>query len=159
MNTTDIHLFETGSGGDFAIVNNDLLMGESLYQQIYLALFGGNIEASTKPSYLASEERFDYWGNSLIWKDAKAKQFNSETERTLGNVALNSSGRLSILQAANNDLDYLKGVVDFTVEVGIESVSRISITVSFGEKTNQQDKVLQMVWNNSKNEVIINKLI
>ena len=159
MNTTDIHLFETGSGGDFAIVNNDLLMGESLYQQIYLALFGGNIQASTKPSYLASEERFDYWGNSLIWKDVKTKQFNSETERTLGNVALNSSGRLSILQAVNNDLDYLKGVVDFTVEVGIESVSRISITVSFSEKTNQQDKVLQMVWNNSKNEVIITKLI
>lgn len=159
MNTTDIHLFETGNGGDFAIINNDLLMGESLYQQIYLALFGGNIEASTKPSYLASEERFDYWGNSLIWKDAKTKQFNSETERTLGNVALNSSGRLSILQAVNNDLDYLKGVVDFTVEVGIESVSRISITVSFSEKTNQQDKVLQMVWNNSKNEVIITKLI
>ena len=159
MNTTDIHLFETGSGGDFAIVNEDLLMGESLYQQIYLALFGGNIEASTKPSYLASEERFDYWGNSLIWKDAKTKQFNSETERTLGNVALNSSGRLSILQAVNNDLDYLKGVVDFTVEVGIESVSRISITVSFSEKTNQQDKVLQMVWNNSKNEVIITKII
>ncbi len=159
MNTTDIHLFETGSGGDFAIVNNDLLMGESLYQQIYLALFGGNIQASTKPSYLESEERFDYWGNSLIWKDVKTKQFNSETERTLGNVALNSSGRLSILQAVNNDLDYLKGVVDFVVEVGIESVSRISITVSFSEKTNQQDKVLQMVWNNSKNEVIINKMI
>lgn len=159
MNTTDIHLFETGSGGDFAIVNNDLLMGESLYQQIYLALFGGNIQASTKPSYLESEERFDYWGNTLIWKDVKTKQFNSETERTLGNVALNSSGRLSILQAVNNDLDYLKGVVDFTVEVGIESVSRISITVSFSEKTNQQDKVLQMVWDNSKNEVIITKLI
>ena len=159
MNTTDIHLFETGSGGDFAIVNNDLLMGESLYQQIYLALFGGNIQASTKPSYLASEERFDYWGNSLIWKDVKTKQFNSETERTLGNIALNSSGRLSILQAVNNDLDYLKGVVDFTVEVGIDSVSRISITVNFKEKTNQQDKVLQMVWNNSKNEVIITKLI
>jgi len=159
MNTTDIHLFETGSGGDFAIVNNDLLMGESLYQQIYLALFGGNIQASTKQSYLESEERSDYWGNSLIWKDVKTKQFNSETERTLGNVALNSSGRLSILQAVNNDLDYLKGVVDFTVEVGIDSVSRISITVNFKEKTNQQDKVLQMVWNNSKNEVIITKLI
>lgn len=159
MNTTDIHLFEIGSGGDFAIVNNDLLMGESLYQQIYLALFGGNIQASTKPSYLASEERFDYWGNSLIWKDVKTKQFNSKTERTLGNVALNSSGRLSILQAVNNDLDYLKGVVDFVVEVGIESVSRISITVNFSEKTNQQDKVLQMVWNNSKNEVIITKFI
>jgi len=159
MNTTDIHLFETGSGGDFAILNNDLLMGESLYQQIYLALFGGNSQASTKPSYVESEERFDYWGNSLIWKDAKTKQFNAETERTLRNIVLNSSGRLSLLQAINNDLDYLKGVVDFTVEVGIESLSRISITVNFSEKTNQQNKTLQLVWDNSKNEVIINKII
>ena len=88
MNTTDIHLFETGSGGDFAIVNEDLLMGESLYQQIYLALFGGNIEASTKQSYLESEERFDYWGNSLIWNTTKTKQFNSETERIIQNTTL-----------------------------------------------------------------------
>ena len=159
MKTTDIHLFEDGSGGDFAILNDDLLMAETLYQQIYLALFGGNIEASTKVSYLESEERFDYWGNSLIWSDSKTKQFNSETERILGNVALNSSGRLSILQAVNTDLDYLKGVVNFTVEVAILNVSRLSITVSFTEKTNQQDRLLQMVWDNSKNEIIINKII
>jgi len=72
---------------------------------------------------------------------------------------LNSSGRLSILQAVTNDLDYLKGVVDFTVEVGIESLSKISISVNFSEKTNQQNKTLQLVWDNSKNEVIINKII
>jgi phage gp46-like protein len=159
MNTTDIHLFETGSGGDFAILNNDLLMAETLYQQIYLALFGGNIEANTKSSYLESEERFDYWGNSLIWNDAKTKQFNSETERVLSNVALNSSGRLSIIQAVNKDLDYLKNVIDFTVEVVIENVSSLSISVSFSGKTNQQNRLLQMVWDNSKKEVIINKII
>lgn len=159
MNTTDIILFETGSGGDFAIVNDDLLMGESLYEQVYLALFGGNIKASTKVSYLESEERFDYWGNGLVWNDEKTKQFNSETERTLGQVALNSAGRLAVLQAVNSDLEYLKGVASFTADVSIESVSRVSITVAFSEKTNQQDKVLQMVWDNLKNEVIINRLI
>jgi len=159
MNTTDIHLFETGSGGDFAIVNDDLLMGESLYQQIYLALFGGNIEASTKQSYLESEERFDYWGNSLIWNTTKTKQFNSETERIIQNTTLNSSGRLTILQAARNDLEYLKGVINLSVEATIESTNKIRITVSFSEKTNQQDKVLQMVYNNAKNEVIIEKII
>lgn len=159
MNTNDIHLFETGSGGDFAIVNEDLLMGESLYQQIYLALFGGNIEASTKQSYLESEERFDYWGNTLIWNTTKTKQFNSETERIIQNTTLNSSGRLTILQAARNDLEYLKGVVNLTVDATIESTNKIRITVSFSEKTNQQDKVLQMVYNNAKNEVIIEKII
>lgn len=159
MNTTDIHLFETGSGGDFAILNNDLLMSETLYQQIYLALFGGNIEASTKASYLESEERFDYWGNSLIWNDSKTKQFNSETERVLGSVALNSSSRLSIIQAVNKDLDYLKSVIDYSIEVAIENVSSLSISVSFSGKTNQQNRLLQMVWNNLKKEVIINKII
>ncbi len=159
MNTTDISLFESGSGGDFAILNDDLLMGESLYQQIYLALFGGNIEASTKGSYLAGEERFDYWGNSLIWKDAQTKQFNSDTERAIQNNALNSSGRLAIIQAANKDLNYLNNVINFKVDVSILSVNRLGIIVSFGAKTNQQDKVLQMVYDNAKQEVIIEKII
>lgn len=159
MNTTDILLYETGSGGDFAIVNNDLLMGESLYQQIMLALFGGNIQASTKQFYLETEERFDYWGNSLIWKDVKTKQFNSETERTIQTIALNSSGRLTLIQAVEQDLNYLKSVADIEVEVEIVGSSKTRIIVSFSEKTNQQDKLLQLVYDNAKNEVIIEKII
>lgn len=159
MNTTDILLYESGDGGDFAIVNNDLLMGESLYQQILLALFGGNIEASTKASYLETEDRFDYWGNSLIWKDVKTKQFNSETERTIRSIALNSSGRLTLIQAVNQDLDYLKTVADIEIEVQIVDNSRLRIIVTFSEKTNQQDKLLQLVYDNAKGEVIIEKII
>lgn len=159
MNTTDIQLYETGSGGDFAIVNNDLLMGESLYQQIMLALFGGNIQASTKQFYLETEERFDYWGNSLIWKDVKSKQFNSETERTIRTIALNSSGRLALIQAVEQDLNYLKSVADITIEVEIIGSSQTRIIVTFSEKTNQQDKLLQLVYDNAKGEVIIEKII
>lgn len=159
MNTTDILLAETGDGGDFAILNNDLLLGESLYQQIYLALFGGNIEASTKASYLESEERFDYWGNSLVWNDVKTKQFNSETERTLQNVALNSSGRLKIIQSVNKDLEYLKDVVNLTVDASILSVNKLRIIIEFTQLSNQQDKVLQLVYDNAKGELIIEKTI
>lgn len=159
METTDIALYETGSGGDFAIENNDLLMAETLYQQIYLALFGGNPQASTKQAYLATEDRFDYWGNSLIWKDVKTKQFNSQTERTILETALNSSGRLAIVQAVNQDLEYLKAVIDLSVEVELLSTNKLRIIVSFRGKTNQQDKVLQLVYDNAKNEVIIEKII
>lgn len=159
METTDINLFETGASGDFSIVNDDLLMGETLYQQIYLALFGGNIEASTKDAYLQSEERFDYWGNGLVWKTQKSVQFNSETERTIQNTTLNSSGRLSIIQAVNNDLEYLKTLINFNVEVQIERHDWLRIIVSFSAKSNQQDKVLQMVYDNAKKEVIIEKII
>lgn len=159
METTDLSLFETGSGGDFAVIDNDLLMGESLYQQIYIALFGGNIEASTKSVYLDSEERFDYWGNTLIWKDEKTKQFNSETERAIQNNALNSSGRLNILQAVNVDLEYLKTIINFEADVSILSRDNLRITVSFTEKTNQQNKALQLIYDNAKKEVIIEKII
>ena len=159
METTDILLYETGASGDFFIENGDLLMGESLYQQIFLALFGGNIEASTKDEYLESEERFDYWGNVLIWKKEKSKQFNSETERTIQENVLNSQGRLAILRAVNEDLTYLKTIINYTVDVIISGRDNLKIIVSFTEKSNQQDKVLQMVYNNAKNEVIIEKLI
>ena len=159
MNTTDILLYETGAGGDFAIIDDDLAMGESLYQQIFLAMFGGNIEASTKTNYLATEERFDYWGNSLVWKDEKTKQFNSETERTIQNNALNSSGRLSILRAVNIDLEYLKSILDFTTDVQITGRDNLRIVVNFSQKTNQQDRVLQIVYDNAKKEVIIEKTI
>lgn len=159
METTDILLFETGSGGDFAIVDNDLLMGESLYQQIYLALFGGNIEASTKDAYLQSEDRFDYWANSLLWKNQSTKQFNSQTERTIQNNALNSSGRLKIVQAVNVDLEYLNTIINFSVQVEITSLDKLRIVVNFSEKSNQQDRVLQLVYDNAKKEVIIEKTI
>lgn len=159
MNTTDILLYETGQGGDFAIIEDDLAMGESLYQQVFLALFGGNIEASTKATYFETEDRFDYWGNSLVWKDEKTKQFNSETERTIQNNALNSSGRLAILRAVNIDLDYLKSMLNYSVEVQILQRDKLRIIVNFSQKTNQQDRALQIVYDNAKNEVIIEKII
>lgn len=159
MNTTDILLYETGQGGDFAIIEDDLSMGESLYQQIFLALFGGNIEASTKINYLETEERFDYWGNSLIWKTEISKQFNSQTERTIQNTTLNSSGRLTILRAVNVDLDYLKSILNFTADVQILGRDNLRIIVQFSEKTNQQDRVLQIIYDNAKKEVLIEKTI
>lgn len=159
MLTKDILLRETGSGGDFAILSNDLVLGDVLYQQFYLALFGGNLKASTKKTYLDNEERFDYWGNSLVWPTNKARQFNSETERILQNVVLNSSGRLAIIKAVKTDLAYLESVINFDVEVNLLNQNKISIIINFTGKKNQQDKSLQFVFDNSKNEVIIEQIL
>lgn len=159
MNTKDISLFEEGSGGDFAVVNNDLLIGESLFQQMFLAMFGGNVEESTKQFYLENEERFDYWGNTLIWKETKTKQFNSETERTIKNVVLNSSGRIRILQAIQTDLEYLQPTANITADVQILDRSQIRIIINLQEKTNQQDKLMQILYDNAKGEVIIEEVI
>ena len=44
MSTKDINIFESGSGGEMRILNSDLLMAETIYQTIYLALYGGNVD-------------------------------------------------------------------------------------------------------------------
>jgi len=159
MDTKDILLYESGSGGEMSIASNDLVMGENLYQQVYLALFGGNVEANTKPDILLNEERFDWWGNTLFFKDKPTRQFNSNTERTLLQVVLNSYGRLQLIQAIINDLTYLSELLNSTVDVEFFNTNKIRIIVMFSPKTNQENKVLQLVYDNAKNELIIEKII
>lgn len=141
-------IYETGSGGDYAIS-----MQDELFQQFYIAMFGGNIEQNTKSQYLENEERSDYWGNSLIFRTQQGKQFNSNTERVLRDVVLNSQGRLKILNAVNQDLDYLKKIGNFTVEVYFEGVNRISIEI----KMNNTKSLF--IFDNAKKELIIEKRI
>jgi hypothetical protein len=159
MNTKDILLYESGDGGEMAVLNNDLELSETLYQQVYLALFGGQLEANTRTDYLPSEERFDWWGNSLFFAETPNIQFNSNTERVLDSVALNSSGRLAIIQAVNDDISYLTELLNYTIDVEIFDTNKVRIIVRFNPKTNQEDKVLQLVYDNAKKELIIEKVI
>jgi hypothetical protein len=159
MITKDVLIFESGDGGELAIENQDLVFVETLYQQIYLALFGGNVEQVTKTNYLFNEQRFDYWGNSLFFADAPSLQFNSNTEKTLQNIALNSSGRLELIRAVESDLQYLNELLNYTVDVLFFEVNKIKIIVNFVSKDNQENKVLQLIYDNAKNELIIEKTI
>ena len=159
MITKDVLIFESGDGGELAIENQDLVFVESLYQQIYLALFGGNVEQVTKTNYLFNEQRFDYWGKSLFFADAPSLQFNSNTEKTLQNIALNSSGRLELIRAVESDLQYLNELLNYTVDVLFFEVNKIKIIVNFASKDNQENKVLQLIYDNAKNELIIEKTI
>jgi hypothetical protein len=159
MITKDVLIFESGDGGELTIENQDLVFVETLYQQIYLALFGGNVEQVTKTNYLFNEQRFDYWGNSLFFADAPSLQFNSNTEKTLQNIALNSSGRLELIRAVESDLQYLNELLNYTVDVLFFEVNKIKIIVNFVSKDNQENKVLQLIYDNAKNELIIEKTI
>lgn len=159
MITKDISIYESGDGGELVIDSNDLLLQESLYSQIYLALFGGNVEQNTKRDYLANEIRYDYWANALLWKDETSKQFNSNTERLLEQIVLNSSGRLEMIMAVESDLEYLSELLTSSVEVEFPENDHIRIIVNFIPKENQENKVLQLVYDNAKNELIIEKII
>jgi hypothetical protein len=157
--TKDITIYETGSGGDIAIINNDIALSETLYQQAYLALFGGNVEADTLGNELPGQLRYDWWGNSVLFNTAPFSQFNSQTERALMNNALNSTGRINIQRAAQADLAYLSTIAVVTVAVTLLSVNKLQILINMIEPANQQNVQLQILWDNAKKEVIINKLI
>ena len=150
----DLLIYETGDGGDLRVLNNDLALTTSLFNQVYLCLFGGNVEASTKGNELNNEKRFDWWGNSLL-----ELNFNSETERTINNVTLNASGRLKILQAVKNDLKPIDLVANYNVNVYLESSSRFKIVINLTEKLNKQEKIIQILWDISKYEVILEEII
>jgi len=159
MSTKDINLFEGGSGGEMRILNSDLLLTETIYQTIYLALYGGNVEQDTTEDESDLEENFDYWGNQLFYSNNPDKWFNSQTERVLSTVALNGEGRRLIEDAVNADLQFLNNVVNFEVEVSISSNNRAEIAIFISEFQNQSDRQLKMVWENSRNELIIQEII
>lgn len=156
MNSTkDILLYECGSGGEFLIENNDLAMSESLYQTIYISLFGGNTKASTTGDERKNEERFDFWANSLIFATKPNKQMNSRTEFVLSNITLNSSGRLKLKSAVEEDLSFLKNIAVFSVNIVILNIDDISIEI-FLKENQSKDPFVKFIWNNSKKEIINN---
>ena len=74
----DLLLYENGNGGELLINNLDVALVDTLFQQVYICLFGGNIEANTKGNEKKGEQREDWWGNSLMFNNNSEKQFNSK---------------------------------------------------------------------------------
>lgn len=155
----DIALYETGSGGDFFIKNNDLSLTNTLLNNIYISLFGGNVEDSTTGFEIEGQLRSDWWANSLIFSEEKQKQFNSETERVLNNIVLNSSGRIEVKRAVENDLKHLKSFAKILVDTTVLSLNKIAIFVKITSLDNEEEKTIKIIWDSLKNEAIIEKTI
>lgn len=122
----DIAIVETGGYGDFTVNGNDLAVFKGLENAIYLAMFGGNIEADTKLPRQAGVQDHSYWGNNLFMQQQPSAQFNSLTERTLNTTVLNSQGRVTIQNAIKKDLSFLPNLV---VNVQIVSTDRINVSI------------------------------
>ena len=150
----DIVVYGSADGGEFSLQGNDIATTDSLFNQVYLALFGGNILADTTGEEIEGEQRFDWFGNSLFTPDEPDLQFNSQTERLLNNIALTSSGRIDIENAVKSDLSYLTDIGDLEVNVYIESVNKVIIDVRLNQPNNQDDKAFRFIWDATKSEVI-----
>lgn len=152
---TDIMIYESGSGGEMALKNEDLQVIHGLTNQVYLALFGGNIEESTSEEIKQSDFRQDYWGNEYLDDEF---QFNSELEKTLMTVALNTNGLSIIKDAAERDLEFLKKYCDIEIQVSLIKLNFVEIFVILQEPSKESTKI-KLVWDGTKNELIENKIL
>lgn len=137
----DLKVIETNNGGDLVLNGNDLSVIYNTDNMIYLALFGGNVEQSTKPNEVLSQS-FDFWGNTLFLNDNPSAQFNSETERVINTVALTSNGRVKIENAIKEDLSFFKNfgaIVIVSVQIIRVDFLRVEIRVEF---ENQSEKTI-----------------
>ncbi len=157
--TQDILLYLIGDGGEIAVQGDDIALIEVLYNQVLLALFGGNTEASTLGNEIPGQIREDWWGNSLLFPNDPGSQFNSETEKTLNNVVLNSSGRADIQRSVDADLQYLKTIANISTNVVILSTNKVQIEVGLTQPGSLQQKTFVFIWDNAKNELISNQVI
>ena len=148
VNILDILIYESGDGGEFQLMNDDIATVSSLTNQVYLALFGGNIEQDSTTEIEIGDERDDWWGNEYV-----EVPFNSTFERTLNNVALNSSGLRQLENAAKDDMRYFSDYADIEVSATIPDVNKLEITISLNQKSAQKFAV-KFVWDNLKNELI-----
>lgn len=154
MITQDIDIIEGGSGGDITVVNGDIGLTDYLYNQVYLALFGGNVEAVTLGNEPDGATREDYWQNDLLYFNQPALQFNSTTELALRQNALSSSGRVAIQRAVETDLVFLQAIADITVNVVILSTNKVQIGVTLQQPANNIDTTIKFIWDNARNELI-----
>lgn len=150
----DFGLYETGYGGDLSILNNDIEMVSSLSNQVYIALFGGNIGYVTRNDFNADQQRLDFWGNSLIYRNNSRKQFNSLTEHFILNSVINSAFRSKLIDCVKRDLEYLDAIFVTDINVIIDT-NNIKILVSIFGKDNVLVKNIELVWDTFKKQVII----
>lgn len=123
----DLTIYETGNGGDLQLLSNDVAQTDSLFNQVYIALFSG----------------LDWWGNNILDND-----FNSTTEQTLNTVALTPQGIESIENAIKTDLKFLNDIVDISIESNLFEVDKLEVLI----KINQT--ALSFIWNSTKKELI-----
>lgn len=139
----DLLIEESGNGGDLVLLNDDLVLTSDFSNQIYLALFGGNIRSDN------GEQQNEWWGNEGLQEEEKSK---SQFEKTLSEVVLNSSGLQKLEAAANSDLQFLKKYVNYTLELQILNKDSLSLYIQINAPSNVDEKV-RIIWNNTTKTV------
>lgn len=149
----DVEIYESSNGGDIVKNAKDLSVIYGFENFVYLALFGGNIDASTPTTRLPTEQAFDFWGNNLLLQGNAAAQFNSETERALSEFPLTSNGRIQIETAIKKDLEFMKAFAEVKVVTQIVATDKLLIGISLKQPDNAEAKDYIYIWDATRQEL------
>lgn len=147
----NITIYEDGNGGQLYNKNNDLATTQSLNTLVYLALFSGNIEESTVRDNIIGELNNDWWGNDR--NSLSSTWINSETERILRGIELNSSSLYEIEQAVKQDTKKLQEYGTVNIDIEIIGINKVKISVNI-EQPGRKNPRLELIWDNTRNEII-----
>lgn len=133
----DILITESGDGGDLSLINNDLVASENFESMIYLALFGGNIQSDN------GEQNNDWWANSIVPSE---NSIESNFEKTINQIVINSSGISKLEEAAKKDLEFLKKYANYSLEIKILKKDSLSLYITIS-KPNNVSQTVNVLWN------------
>jgi hypothetical protein len=151
---SDLSTYLSSNGGELVLKGNDFQLTDSFFNMILFAWFGGNPGFVTTGRELVTEQRFDWWGNSLAFSNEKELQYNSQLENALNTTALTSASRGELEKIAKKDLEFLSTFANVEVSVVIISDNKVSIKATLTELDNLDQKEFQVIWDATKKEVI-----
>lgn len=150
----DVKVFETGNGGEISKKSKDISVVLGWQNMPYLAMFGGNVQQSTPKKRFTNEQAFDWWGNSLLFPNDESVQFNSLTERRLGDTPLTSAGRITLENAVKKDLAFMSPFAKVDVSVSIIATDQVMISIIVMQPDNLQRKEFVYIWDTTKGELL-----
>ncbi|MCH9621005.1 MAG: hypothetical protein S4CHLAM20_04190 [Chlamydiia bacterium] len=153
----DVTVYESGEGGELVLNETDLGTTNSLFNQVYIAWFGGNVADYDRDSeeFQKGEQRKGYWQNEAFFSDDNEDaKMVSRIEYMLANTALTSQGIFDLQREALDDLDFLSKTAEVSVEINLIEVDKISIIAILKEKKIQNEQRFKFIWDSTQSELI-----
>ena len=144
-------IYESRDGGELNLKNEDIQAISGITNQVYLALWGGNLEQITSDDLAELDQRFDWWGNDLMTPEL---QFNSYTEKVINETVLNSHGISIIEDAVKKDLQFLDAYADIKVEASMRTVSWLDLKI-FLKHPDVLSTKKKFLWEGTEEEFVI----
>lgn len=132
-----LKIVDNGNGGEVLIENNEYSLEKGISTQVYLTLFGGNVEGN--------------WVGNLYYADEKEKQFEHNIEKSLREFVYTKANIASLKSDIDLALKKLVtlGVVD-EIESVITPVNRTYLMIDIRYTVNNIQSISRIDFRDSK---------